>query len=99
MTTPLGVAFAVLRWFAHLALNVVLIADMAANLLLLGRPGETISHRVARMRLYGGPGPHRVGCVLCAALSALFWFNRRDHCSYSLDEQIATGRELWRWSK
>ena len=87
------------RTLADFAVNALLVLDMAGNCLLLGRPGETVSHRVARMRAFGGPGPHRVGCALCRVLTALFWFMRRDHCAWALGDQPSLGTELWRWSK
>ena len=88
-----------LRWLGDLALNTLLALDMGLNVALLGMPGETVSHRVARMRKYGGPVSGRVGCVLCRALTVMFWLMRRDHCSWALDGQDGLGVELWRWSK
>ncbi len=89
-----------LTTLARFVINAALALDMGANVLLLGRPGETISRRIARLRAYGGRWSP-VGCVLCAALKKAFWFMRRDHCTWALDptDQIDSGWELWRWSK
>ena len=87
-------------WLAAFAINALLILDMAGNMVLLGRPGETISHRCARLREFGGPRWAPTGCLACAALTRLFWFMRRDHCTWALRVgQDMSGTELWRWSK
>jgi hypothetical protein len=83
------------RWLWGLVLNILLTADIVLNALLLGRPGETVSQRAGRLRNSGSP----VGCLLCRGLSGLFWFTRRDHCTWSLDQTGTIGTELWRWSK
>ena len=79
--------------------NLLLLADTILNVFLLGWVGETVSHRVARLRVYGGPVSGRIGCVFCAVLSRMFFFEKRDHCDWALEKQEYAGRELWRWSK
>jgi hypothetical protein len=96
MTTP-----AVLVTLGKFAVNLALGADMIGNIVLLGRPGETISRRCSRLRSFGGPRTRPVGCLLCWCLTKLFWFQHRDHCTWAADpsDQINSGWELWRWSK
>ena len=79
--------------------NLALLADTALNVLLGGWVGETISHRMGRLRIYGGPRAGKVGCIGCAILTKVFFFMRRDHCDWALEKQEYAGRELWRWSK
>jgi hypothetical protein len=94
-------ALAFLVVVGRLLVNVALTVDMIGNIVLLGRPGETISRRCSRLRTYGGPRSRPVGCVLCWCLTRMFWFMRRDHCDWAADptDQMTSGWELWRWSK
>jgi hypothetical protein len=80
------------RFLRVLVLNILLTVDIVMNALLLGRPGETVSQRVGRLRNAGSP----VGCVLCHALTHMFWFSKRDHCTWALDQTGTIGTELWR---
>ncbi|MDB5849775.1 MAG: hypothetical protein JWP29_3527 [Rhodoferax sp.] len=89
------------RVVTAIVLNGLIIVDVVANALLLGRPPETLSQRFARLREYGGPGPARIGRWVCSALT---WIGNRfgsteDHCTMSLDATTHIGTEFWRWSK
>lgn len=89
----------VFGWFL---LNVLIGIDVFANILLLGRPPETISQRLARLRIYGGPRYAWIGEWFCAVIT---WIGRlfggsRDHCTWALDTAAGhDGHEIWRWSK
>ena len=81
------------------ALNWALMLDFILNVILLGAPGETVSHRVARLRAYGYTrADRRLGCTLCNILSAMFWFMHRDHCTWAMSNHGSIAREIWHWS-
>lgn len=58
--------------FRQWAWNVIVSGDMFLNAVLRGKPGQTISSRLADARAAG----RLLGCVLCKVLD---WFEQ-DHC-------------------
>jgi hypothetical protein len=91
------------RFLADLLINFLLAIDILLNVALLGKPFETVSERLARLRLYGGPRWAWLGRSLCAVLTWIgnHFFNAgRDHCEWALNRDGGSvGTELWRWSK
>lgn len=90
------------RFVGALILNYLLVLDMVGNVVLLGCPPETISARLARLRVYGGPRYAWIGRWACAALTWIgntFFNANRDHCTWALEGTGTDGVELWRWSK
>lgn len=83
----------VCRGILQVALNLAELLDVMGNTLLLGSPQETVSRRVARARASG----ERWAAVACRGLSVLFWFMRRDHCTWALTPGVIA-KEVWHWS-
>jgi hypothetical protein len=83
------------------AVNALLVFDTNANAFpLLGKPGMTMSQRIAEARDYAGPGWRRVAALACTVLT---WCGRlcgstQDHCTLALQGPPA-GTEFWRWSR
>ena len=88
-----------MRALLQLGLNILVGLDMGLNVFpLLGMPGETVSHRVARLRRDGVGWQRDTGCILCWLLTKMFWFMRRDHCQWALRGR-PEAFEIWHWSR
>ena len=74
-------------------LNLLILADHALNTSLLGNPEETLSARIARARVAG----HYWATIGCKCLSLMFFFMKRDHCTWAL-EKGTVDQEIWHWS-
>lgn len=89
----------VCRVVRAVVVNLFIWLDVTANLLLGGRPPETISQRLARLRRDGSPRGARVAAWFCAALTRVYGrTNGQDHCDWALNPEGHDGVELWRWS-
>lgn len=89
------------RFVWALAVNVLFVVDIALNVLGLGRPPESVSRRMARLRADPDARGQKFGAAVCSVLT---WIGhlfgvKRDHCTWALEADGTDGTELWRLSK
>lgn len=97
--SPLGksIPCSVCQFIMALAVNLLFAADVVLNVLSLGKPPETLSHRFARLRETGGKYSF-IGTRVCSVLTRIFG-RGQDHCTWALNGVGTDGTELWKWSK